>query len=54
MCSSLVSCQLETTFYVRLNCVSTASSAMPFAFSQSPFSNGSMMDDVEKNESLHC
>lgn len=45
MCSSLVSCQMET---------GTASSAMPFAFSQSPFSNGSMMDDVEKNESLQC
>lgn len=48
MRNSLVFCQLETAFYVRMNCVSTASSAAPFAFPQLAFGKEGMMDDVEK------
>lgn len=48
--SSVFFCQPEETFCVRMNCVSSALSAVSFAFPQSPSSKGSMLDDTGKRE----
>lgn len=52
--SSVFFCQLEKTFCLRMNCVSSALSAVSFAFPQSPSSKGSMLDDIGKRESQQC